>query len=132
MTMQDNGRSPNERPSLISSTPISGTVNCTAQDRKETVEGLYRSSKNCGKSSMLRKKTAHYERGNAKRLPGGMKSPKPKSHGAEKPEGNAETMLYRNIWQKTKQLKRIHEVCRECRNAFRESPKHLNNKTKIR
>lgn len=54
-----------------------------------------------------------------------MKSPKPKSHGAERPERNAETMRYRDILHKTKQLRKIHEVCPECRNVFRENPKHL-------
>lgn len=84
MTMQDNGRSPNERTSLISSTPISGTVNCRAQDRKNCRRALPKQQK-LRKELCATEKTVHYMRGGAKRLPGGMKSPKPKSHGAEKP-----------------------------------------------
>jgi hypothetical protein len=41
-------------------------------------------------------------------------------------------MPYRDIWQKTKRLKRIHEVCLKCRNAYQESQKRLNNKNQIR
>lgn len=86
MTMQDNGICPNERPSLISSTPISGTMDCQAQDTKKVSRGLTGAAKTADRAGAT-KKTAHIERGNAKGCQGGMKSPKPKSHGAERPEG---------------------------------------------
>jgi len=50
MTMQDNGKSPNERTLLISSTPILGTVNCTAQDR-------YKLSKGCTEAAKTAERT---------------------------------------------------------------------------
>jgi len=124
MTMQENGRCPNERPSLISSTLISGTMNCMAQDRKNCRRAVPKQLK-LRKEPNATEKTVHYERGDTKRLPGWDEESCSKSNGAEKPEENAETMLYRNIWQKTKRLRRIHEVCPVCRNALRENPKHL-------
>jgi hypothetical protein len=69
MAMQDNGRSPNERPSLISSTPIPGTVNSTAQDRKELSKGCTETAK-AVERAVCDGKNGAYERDNAMRLSG--------------------------------------------------------------
>lgn len=96
MTMQDNGRSPNERPSLISSTPIPGTVDCAAQDRKNC-RRVVPKQRELRKEPDATEKTAHLSVITRRGYQGGMNNPKPKPHGAGKSEGNAETMLYRDI-----------------------------------
>jgi hypothetical protein len=75
-------------------------------------------------------KTAYEMWQRGARLPGrGLKVPNPRHEKPVQSEGNTETMIYRNICQQSKRLKRIHEVRLVCRDAYRGKPETAEIKT---
>jgi len=106
-------------------------MNCAAQDRINC-RGAAPKRVKPRKELDAVEKTAHHKRGSAKGCQRGVKNPKLKALEPKSQKGMPKHMLCRNVWQKTKRLIRIHEVCLKCRNAYQESPKHLNEKNRVR